>query len=82
MKYVKALSAVALLISICWLFASPGFESILAAIVSMSALISAFAFRNSSSATISQKQQVSNTSFGIQAGGDVDIGSRRQKNDA
>jgi len=74
MRYIKFLSVIALIGSIAWLFASPGFEPTLAVIGSLSALISAFVVQERKSRHAHQQQSVSKSSVGIQAGGDVNIG--------
>jgi hypothetical protein len=71
---IKVLSAVALVVSVCWLYFEPSFEPLLTSIVSLSALISSFVFGNSNKEKSgSQNQQVSSNSSGIQAGGNVTI---------
>ena len=73
---IKILSALALVVSLCWLFFEPSFEPLLTSVVSLSALISSFVFSNSNSKNRqsgSQNQRVSSNSSGIQAGGNVTI---------
>lgn len=74
MVYVKFLAAIALIGSIAWVIADPGFESALAAVGSISALVSAFLVEKRN-ARRAQQQSVSKSSLGVQAGGDVNIGS-------
>ena len=76
MNYVKFLAAIALIGSIAWVIANPGFESALAVIGSISALVSAFLVERRN-ARRAQQQSVSKSSIGVQAGGDVSIGSIR-----
>jgi len=75
MAYVKILSVIALIGSITWLIAEPGYEPGLAAIGSISALISAFLVEKRNARRAQQHQSVSKSSVGIQAGGDVSIGT-------
>ena len=82
MVYVKILSLIALIVSIAWLIAEPGYKSGLAAIGSISALISTFLVEKRKEHRAQQHQSVSKSSVGIQAGGDVNIGTNRgDKND-
>lgn len=71
---VKFLALIALIVSIVWCFAKPGFESVLAVIVSLSALVSAFLIPKRTAVRRKQQQSVSKSSMGIQAGRDVRIG--------
>lgn len=75
MIYIKVLAAIALIGSIAWLIAEPGFEPALAVVVSSSALISAFVVDKRNAKRAQQHQSVSNSSIGIQAGGDVSVGN-------
>ena len=75
MAYVKILSVIALIISIAWLIAEPGYKSGMAAIGSISALITAFLVEKRNARRPQQHQSVSKSSVGIQAGGDVSIGT-------
>jgi hypothetical protein len=75
MIFVKALALIALIGSITWSIADPKFESILAVIGSLSALVSAFLVENRKRTRIYQQQSVSGSSTGIQAGGNVNIGN-------
>ncbi|WP_348255572.1 hypothetical protein [Leptolyngbya sp. ST-U4] len=73
-QIIKFLAVVALVASIAWLASDPGFEPALALVGSMSALVSAFVVEKRSKRHARQHQSVSNSSMGIQAGGDVSIG--------
>jgi len=75
MVYVKFLAAVALLGSIAWTIADPGFESGLTVVGSLSALVSAFLVEKRNARLARQQQTVSKSSIGVQAGGDVNIGN-------
>jgi hypothetical protein len=63
---------------LAWVFKDPGFESAVAFIVSISALISAFVVERRRKRS-TQHQVVSGGSAGIQAGGDVMIGNVESK---
>jgi len=86
MVYIKILSVIALIGSIAWLIFKPGFDAALAVISSISALISAFVIENKkskkekASKSIQQRQSVSKSSTGIQAGGNINIGEDRKDN--
>lgn len=75
MVYVKFLAAIALLGSIAWVIADPGFEPGLAVVGSLSALVSAFLVEKRNARRAQQHQSVSQSSIGVQAGGDVSIGN-------
>ena len=75
MVYVKFLAAIALIGSIAWVIADPGFESALAVVGSISALVSAFLVERQNAQRAQQQQSVSKSSIGVQAGGDVNIGN-------
>lgn len=74
MAYVKFLAAIALIGSIAWVIADPGFEPALAVVGSISALVSAFLVQKRTARRAQQHQSVSKSSIGVQAGGDVSIG--------
>ena len=68
---LRILAVLALLISLAWLLLTDfGFEQVLAFVVALSALIATFLEKKKHGR---QGQKVSNSSFGIQAGGDVHI---------
>lgn len=77
MVFVKYFTVIALLGSIAWVIAEPGFESSLAVVGSLSALGSAFIAEKRKVWHAQQHQTVSQSSVGIQAGGDVSIGKYR-----
>lgn len=74
MGFIKFLAAIAVIASLGWLFKDPGFESALSLIGSISALVSAVVVERRRRRR-SQHQVVSGLSTGVQAGGDVHIGS-------
>jgi hypothetical protein len=82
MLYVKLLAVIAFVCSIAWVIVDPGFESALAVIVSISALVSAFIVQKKTAQRSRQHQSVSKSSIGVQAGGDVSIGSIGDHKDA
>ena len=74
MTYVIILAVIALIGSIAWVIVSPGFDSGLAVIGSMSALVSSVIVQKRTAFRAKQHQSVSKSSIGVQAGGDVSIG--------
>lgn len=82
MVYVRVLAVVALLGSIGWVVADPGFESVLAVVGATSALASVFLIERRNARRAQQHQSVSEFSIGVQAGGDISIGSAHQDKDA
>lgn len=70
---IKFLAVIALIGSMAWLISAPSFESGLMFIGSISALVAAFIREKHIKRHSSQHQSVSNSSTGIQAGGDVSI---------
>jgi hypothetical protein len=75
MVYLKAVASVALIISIAWLLAKPGYDSGVAVFGSLATLIAAFIAGRKRHSIPRQQQDVSKSSVGIQAGGDVSVGS-------
>ena len=75
MAYVKILAGIALIGSIAWFIAEPGYEPGLAVVGSISALLSAFVVEKRTARRAQQHQSVSKSSVGVQAGGDVSVGS-------
>jgi hypothetical protein len=73
MVYVKLLAAIAVIGSIAWVLTHPGYESALAVIGSISALVSAFVVEKRNTRRAAQHQSVSKSSVGIQAGGDARV---------
>lgn len=74
MGYVKILAVIALIGSIAWMIAAPGFEPALAVVGSISALVTSFLVQKRSTRRAQQHQSVSKSSIGVQAGRDVSIG--------
>lgn len=78
MVYVKVLAVIALIASIAWFINDPGFEPGLVIITSISTLIVQFVTekkRKKKKSSNQQAQTVSQSSVGIQAGGNVNIGN-------
>ena len=75
MIYIKILAGIALIGSIVWVIAEPGFDSALAIVGSLSALISAITVENKKAQNLRQRQSISKSSTGIQAGGNINIGN-------
>ncbi len=75
MIYLKILASIALIVSILWVIAKPGFDSALAVVVSISGLVSAFLIQKHTAKRAQQYQSVSKSSIGVQASRDVSIGS-------
>ena len=70
---LKFLFLIALIISVFWYISNPGYEPLLAAVVSLSALLSNLYFGRKKSHDKGQNQTVGDNSSAIQAGGDVNI---------
>lgn len=75
MTALKILSAAGLVAAIMWLVYEPSFEPVVAVLGALTALISLFVVDRRKKELSSQKQSVSGSSTGIQAGGNVHIGS-------
>jgi len=75
MIYVKFLSAIALICAIAWAIADLGFESAIAVLGSLATLVSVCLVDRRNARRAHQRQSVSESSIGVQAGGDVKIGS-------
>ena len=72
MMFIRFLFICTFLGSILWGYFSPGFESILAILTSLSAIIGNFFYASYKDAD-RNKQTISDGSFGIQAGRDVNV---------
>ncbi len=73
MLLLKILAIVAVIGSVAWVIASPGYEPALAVVVALGTLISLFIVEKKQSRA-RQQQTVSRSSIGIQGGRDVSIG--------
>lgn len=70
---LKITAIVALLVSVAWLFARPGFDSLAAVTAALVAFIAALLMKKESTAGESQNQVVTNGAIGIQAGRDANV---------
>lgn len=75
MIVIKILSIIAFIGSVLWTIADPGYEPALAMIASLTAFITNFICEKRKDTAYTQRQKVSGQGFGIQAGGDVNLGN-------
>lgn len=75
MLIIKLLSGIAFISSIVWFIAVPDYEPAIAIITSLSAFIAVWFGENRAKRKALQNQSVAADSIGIQAGGDVSVGS-------
>lgn len=76
MIFVRLLYGFALVASICWFYAEPGFEPGIAALSALSAvLVDLINSRSKSIKQRAQDQRVGAGGIGIQGGGDVNVGN-------
>lgn len=75
MKIVKFLAVIAFFGSVAWCIAAPDWEPAIAIVTSLAALIGAWVSTSKEKAQASQTQSVQGDGVGIQAGGDVNMGS-------
>ena len=73
--YLKALAGLALLGAIAWAVYEPGFEPALAVIGAVTTLLSLFIVDRQKKMKSAQSQTVSRSSTGVQAEGDIHIGT-------
>ncbi len=73
----RTIAAIALVIFVLWAYREPRFDSIGGAFVALTALVSLFVVPKLRTA---QNQKVSNGSFGVQAGGNANVGNVSQGN--
>lgn len=73
MLYIRSLAVIALIGSIAWTIADPGYEPLITGVTSLSALIATFIVNRRAARCAAQRQSVSKGSIGVQAGGDVRI---------
>jgi hypothetical protein len=78
--YLKALAVLALLGAISWCMYEPGFEQVLAVIGAVATLLSLFVVERKEKRRRALRQTVLRSSTGIQAGGDIHIGTIRGDN--
>jgi hypothetical protein len=70
---LKFLALVALLASIAWCIAAPGYESAVAIVTSLSALLGAAVGRKRCAQDTMQSQTIRDSAVGVQAGRDVTV---------
>lgn len=76
-KYIVAISLVAFAVSLMWSISSPGYDSIVSAIVTFGAFVGCYRVnRERESSALSQK--TTDKSIAIQAGRDVRVGDIRR----
>jgi hypothetical protein len=73
----RLITTLALLIAIIWLCVDPKFDSAFATAIALAAVIALFVSTKKTKRPRNQSQVVTNHSSGIQAGGDVNMGSNR-----
>lgn len=80
----RLITTLGLLIAITWLCVDPKFDSAFATAIALAAVIALFITAKKIKRSPSQSQVVTNNSSGIQAGGNVNMGSvrasRKKKN--
>jgi hypothetical protein len=81
MAYLRTIAAIALIGSIAWFIADPGYEPAIAILASLSTIVSTFVIQTRN-VRQSQHQSVSDSSKAIQAGGDVTIVTKPEDKDA
>jgi len=77
MLIIKILSGLAFIGSVVWFIAQRDYEPAIAIVTSLSAFIAAWLGDKKMKRQASQNQTVADNGIGIQAGGDVSIGSIR-----
>lgn len=73
MTFVIVLSIIAVVISTLWVILEQSFESIASLVASIIAVISLFLIEKRKKKQVTQNQEISNKSFGVQAGGNITI---------
>jgi hypothetical protein len=77
MLIIKVLSGLAFIGSVAWFIAQRDYEPAIATITSLSAFVAAWFVDRKQKRQANQNQSVSKNGVGIQAGGDVSMGSIR-----
>ena len=77
MLIIKLLSGLAFIGSVAWFIAQPNYEPAIAIVTSLVAFIAAWFGDKKLKRQANQNQTVSKNGIGIQAGGDVSMGSIR-----
>jgi len=73
MKIVKIISIFVVILSAIWLIFQPGFDPLITLGVSLITTISLFIVEKQKNRNNSQNQEISDSSIGIQAGGNISI---------
>lgn len=81
MLLIKILSALAFVGSVFWLIANPDYEPAIVAITSLSSLLFLWVKDGKTRTIPSQNQSIAENGFGIQAGGDVNVGNVNMDNE-
>ena len=71
----RTITSLTLFIALIWLYLDPKFDSVFAACIALTAVIALFITPLNKKKPPNQSQQIKNGSTGIQAGGDVNMGS-------
>ena len=77
MLIIKILSGLAFIGSVAWFIAQREYEPAIAILTSLAALIAAWFVDRKQKRQANQNQSISKNGIGIQAGGDVNLGSIR-----
>lgn len=80
-KSLGVLFSIAFILSVLWYYFSPGYEPAITALASLSALISNVFIRQKKTRDDGQNQTVGDNSAAIQAGRDVDISVRTNRDE-
>jgi hypothetical protein len=75
MRTIKLLSGIGFLASIAWFITAPDYEPAISALGSLAALIALFMREKKAASQPVQSQSLAENSIGIQAGGDIQVGS-------
>jgi hypothetical protein len=75
MRIVRILFGLALMASIAWFVVSPDFEPAISVVTSLVAVIVAFRREKTTEPQPTQSQTIAEGGTGIQAGGDIQVGS-------
>lgn len=75
MLIIKLLAGFAFVGSVLWFVAQPNYETAIAVVTSLSALIGSIVVERHRKSHAAQRQAVGERGVGVQAGGDVNIGT-------
>jgi hypothetical protein len=81
MLIIKLLSGLAFIGSVAWFIALPNYAPAIAIVTSLSAFITAWFGEKKARQQATQNQSVATNGVGIQAGGDVSVGSIHKNRD-